>query len=142
MWYAGMDAANADRVHYATSPDGVSWTKHGVVVDIGSPGDYDETAVAYPFVWRDSCGYTMFYAGRQSGVSRILKAVSSDGVVWQKKGLVLDVGPDPQEDPRVDDVFLLMNGSVPERMWYAAFGSNYQIFSASPSFTNLTTSTW
>lgn len=140
MWYAGRDAANADRVHYATSMDGMNWTKQGVVVDIGSPGDYDETAVTYPFLWRDSCGYTMFYAGRQSGTSRILRAVSSDGVEWLKRGLVLDVGPDPGEDTRVDNVFVLFNGSLPERMWYAAFGSNYQIFSASPTLTNLTTS--
>lgn len=140
MWYSGTDSSNTDRVHYATSPDGVNWTKHGVVVDIGSPGDYDETGTGWSFVWSNSCGYTMLYVGRQATVFRILSAVSSDGVVWEKTGLVLDVGPDPQEHLRVDDAFILFNGSIPERMWYAAIGTNYQIFSASPTLTELATS--
>ncbi|MFQ6127711.1 MAG: OmpL47-type beta-barrel domain-containing protein [Thermoplasmata archaeon] len=140
MWYSGMDNSNTDRIHYATSPDGVNWTKKGVVLDVGSPGDYDETGTGWPFVRNNSCGYVMWYVGRQSGVFRILGAVSSDGVVWEKTGLVLDVGPGPQEDLRVDDAFILFNGSVPERMWYAATGTNYQIFSASPTLTELATS--
>ncbi|MEE9340182.1 MAG: PKD domain-containing protein, partial [Thermoplasmata archaeon] len=140
MWYTGTDASNTDRVHYATSPDGVSWTKHGVVLDRGSPGDYDETGAGWPFVWRTPCGYTMLYTGRQLSEFRVLEAVSSDGIEWLKRGLVVDLGPDPEEDTRIDDVFVLFNGSIPERMWYAALGTNYQIFSASPTLTNLTTS--
>ncbi|MFQ5911163.1 MAG: hypothetical protein ACE5IJ_10685, partial [Thermoplasmata archaeon] len=140
MWFTGTDGSNTDRIHYATSPDGVNWTKHGVVLDTGSPGDYDETGTGWPFVWYNSCGYTMLYVGRQPGGFRILSAVSLDGVVWQKRGLVLDVGPDPQEGMRVDDPFILFNGSVPKRMWYAGMSTNYRIFSASPTLTELATS--
>ena len=38
MWYAGNNGTN-DRIGYATSPDGITWTKHGTpVLNIGTTG--------------------------------------------------------------------------------------------------------
>ena len=44
MWYNGLDGTYI-KIMYATSSDGLTWTKHGVVVDLGDPGDFDDEYV-------------------------------------------------------------------------------------------------
>ena len=43
MWYGGADGTNI-RIGYATSPDGVTWTKYGgnPVLDLGPSGEWDD----------------------------------------------------------------------------------------------------
>src|SRR5207302_7838415 len=36
MWYSGYDGS-VNRMLYASSPDGIRWTKHGVILDEGVP---------------------------------------------------------------------------------------------------------
>ena len=40
MWYAGYDSTTW-RILHATSSDGITWSDHQMVVDIGSIGTYD-----------------------------------------------------------------------------------------------------
>ena len=51
MWYYGYDGKN-DCIGYATSDDGIAWTKHdGPVLDIGSAGNWDDEYVWAPKVY-------------------------------------------------------------------------------------------
>src|SRR5690606_28112287 len=52
MWYTGRNAATVYAIGYATSSDGVSWTKYGSnpVLTIGSPSEWDGQYVREPSV--------------------------------------------------------------------------------------------
>lgn len=76
MWYSGHDGSTYYRIFFATSPDGETWTKQGLVLDAGNPGDYDEDSVSNPWVIRDGDWYKMWYTGASSGRSRTLLATS------------------------------------------------------------------
>lgn len=95
MWYDGWDGA-IYRIFAATSADGVSWTKHGVVLDVGPAGSQDSASVAYPFVLYDQGRFYLWYTGLTSfsppDNSAIMLATSSDGLQWTKQGTVLAPG--------------------------------------------------
>src|SRR4051794_23089080 len=63
MWYSGA-SDYFWRIHYATSDDGIVWRKHGVVLDIGAPEDWDAVSVAFPNVLKlDDGTFLMYYCG-------------------------------------------------------------------------------
>ena len=82
MWYHGC---NADytlcSIGYATSPDGVTWTKHaGNPVLQQTPGQWDESGLGWPRVIKNVAGYEMwYYSGGKLG-----RATSPDGAAWIK----------------------------------------------------------
>jgi predicted GH43/DUF377 family glycosyl hydrolase len=64
MWYTGWNTSDDIRIGYATSPDGLTWTKHGSnpVLAPGDPGAWDDMMIAVPFVTNvDSL--VMYYGG-------------------------------------------------------------------------------
>ena len=97
MWYTGDDS-NKRRIAYATSPDGISWSKGGGVIspeDAGVSANLEFGAFA-PTVWKDGATYHMLLAGRKlvSGTTfqtKILGSTSSDGISWS--------GPSPELNP-------------------------------------------
>ena len=94
MWYNGFDGAKY-RVGYATSADGVTWTKDAgnPVLDIGTGGAWDNTHITYPGVIKDGGTYKMWYSGDDGTNIRIGLANSSDGVGWTKgAGRIVVVG--------------------------------------------------
>ena len=97
MWYTGHDSSGVGRIGYATSSDGVTWTKHGgsPVLDVGSSGSWEDDDVMKPTVIRQGGTYHMWYEGYDGMTSRIGHATSSDGINWIKDPAnpVLDVGP-------------------------------------------------
>ncbi|MGB2819964.1 MAG: SUMF1/EgtB/PvdO family nonheme iron enzyme [Phycisphaerae bacterium] len=77
MWYSG--AGRGGGFGLATSPDGVTWTRHGsgpVMRGIGASCD--------PCVRKTDGGFQMWYCGRIGKSYRICRASSPDGVRWQK----------------------------------------------------------
>lgn len=96
MWYNGYDGSSVYRIFAATSADGVNWTKHGVVLDVGPAGSQDSASVAYPFVLFDNGTFRMWYTGLSSfsppGNAAIMYATSANGLNWTKEGTVLTVG--------------------------------------------------
>jgi len=109
MWYTGWtgDSVHAGggistrlnfRIGYATSPDGLEWTKHtgdagkGSVLGLGDPGDLDAKGVGQPYVIKEGSTYRMWYEGFDGSVWRIFYATSTDGVVWIKQGVALSPG--------------------------------------------------
>jgi hypothetical protein len=82
MWFHGCNADySACSIGYATSPDGINWTKYaGNPVLAGTPGDWDEGFIAWPSVILEGGVYKMWYTGNGS----IGYATSPDGTSWTK----------------------------------------------------------
>ena len=95
MWYVGYDGS-VYRIFAATSPDGMNWTKHGVVLDVGPAGSQDSASVGYPFVLCVNGTFDMWYTGLTSfsapDNAAIMFATSADGLNWTKEGTVLTPG--------------------------------------------------
>jgi phosphotransferase family enzyme len=91
MYYAGRDGSHR-RIHLAVSDDGWSWTRNGVVLDRGQPGELDEYAADCPCVLKVAEGEFVMAYGAGSSRS-IAAAVSADGLTWKKRGQVKGRGP-------------------------------------------------
>jgi predicted GH43/DUF377 family glycosyl hydrolase len=96
MWYTGLDNSGVFRVGYATSPDGVAWTKHtgNPVLDVGTAGSWEDEDVVRPTIIKEGSTYHMWYRGYDGVTSRIGHATSPDGLTWTRDAAnpVLDVG--------------------------------------------------
>jgi len=97
MWYTGYDSSGVARIGYATSPDGVTWTKYGSnpVLDVGAAGSWEDEDVSWPTVIKEGGTYHIWYTGYDGMTARIGHATSSNGTSWTKDTAnpVLDVGP-------------------------------------------------
>ncbi len=96
MWYRGFDGGR-NRILSAASVDGRTWMRQGLVIDVGSPPYYFDSANG-PSVVKDGSTYRMWFAGGfwtgPFGITgRIYHAESSDAVTWSLGGVALDVGP-------------------------------------------------
>jgi predicted GH43/DUF377 family glycosyl hydrolase len=117
MWYFGCHLSYACAIGYATSSDGRTWTKQGIVLSPSLPAE--SQSVKYPEVRKVRNTYRMWYNGFDGVTDRILEADSPDGQNWTKNGVVLDVGPAGSADshwvayPRV-----VFDGTY--HMWYTA----------------------
>ena len=120
MWYngSGGDPCPSYRVGYATSPDGINWEKHGVVLDVGS--GWERCAVMHPVVLRDGDTYKMWYTGHSGtgGQMDIGYATSPDGINWTK----YDWNPvfKGADVPGVDELYLgsVIFDDAIYKMWY------------------------
>ena len=85
MWYVGM-RNNIRQIGYATSPDGINWTKNANPVLSPGSAAWEVGGVAWCAVLSNSGSYTMFYTGLQATgyILRIGRATSLDGINWQK----------------------------------------------------------
>lgn len=91
MWYAGEDSNYIQRIGYAESIDGISWTKSvsNPVLVPGPPGSWDDTSVEQPIVIKQEGKaplYRIWYGGYSEALNRraIGYAESDDGVSWVK----------------------------------------------------------
>ena len=102
MWYVGRDANGVSRIGYATSPDGITWTKYGgnPVLDVGAAGSWESKYLSSPSVVQVGSTYHMWYGGFDGITSRIGHATSSGGTTWTKDAAnpVLNVGNPGQWD--------------------------------------------
>jgi predicted GH43/DUF377 family glycosyl hydrolase len=94
MWYTGQTygATSVDdvfRIGYATSPDGIHWTRYSEnpVLTPGSLGSWDDRRVWRPSVISTGSGYVMYYRGAavaEGSQAKAGVATSSDGIHWTK----------------------------------------------------------
>ena len=126
MWYSGNRASNTMRnsIFLATSTDGLTWTRQGLVLRPGLTGAPDSANVAMPSVRLIAGNYVMAYAGFDGIKERLFLAESKDGRVWETRGLLLDTSAG--EDPRVTHPALLLESASSFSVYYA---SNYPIWS-------------
>ena len=128
MWYAGWDEVREHRrIGYATSSDGIAWTKHegNPVMDIGPSGSWEDRRIESPCVLFEGGHYKMWYTGVDYATDhrRIGHATSPDGLVWSKYvgNPVIDVGPDGSwDDAWVLQPSVLFDGTE-YQMWFAAW---------------------
>jgi predicted GH43/DUF377 family glycosyl hydrolase len=86
MWYTGWKSTTwyPHSIGYATSPDGINWTKHPNPVLSPLTG-WESGAVGYPSVIKVGSDYVMFYTGEVSAGSALTgRAISTDGITWQR----------------------------------------------------------
>ncbi len=89
MWFSGYDGTTW-RIGYATSTDGVTWTKYSSggaeapVLDVSGSGP-DAYGAYQPSVAKDGSVYKMYYTGiSTAGTLTIDYATSVDGITWVK----------------------------------------------------------
>lgn len=135
MWYTGGGAVLPDetlrsRINYATSTDGIRWTKYAnnPVLDV-SLNSWDSLGVETVSVIIDRDAptdqrYKMWYAGQTFNAYRyeIGYAYSADGIAWQKHGEpVLTVGTaEDWDNCFLEGPSVIKDGAV-YKMWYAAY---------------------
>lgn len=97
MWYTGDDS-DKKRIAYATSQDGMTWSKGGSVIAPEDPGVSAniQFGAFSPTVWKTGSTYTMLLTGRKlvgGGVfqTKIMETTSTDGLAW--------TGPSPEVNP-------------------------------------------
>ena len=90
MWYAG-EGDEGGSIGYATSLDGRVWVKTGEVFAPGKIGTADSYRVTHPCVLLDNGVYFMWYTADDSNNKRVAYATSTDGLAWQRGGVVFNV---------------------------------------------------
>jgi predicted GH43/DUF377 family glycosyl hydrolase len=129
MWFAGRDLEGLWRIGYATSPDGLNWTKHAAnpVLDVGAEDEWDASGIVSPFVIKESpTSYKMWYSGGdESGTWRMGYATSSDGIHWAEhpSNPVLDLGDESWNNVRVLNPSVVYEGGL-YKMWLHTAGDD------------------
>lgn len=122
MWYTGISTGK-ERGGYATSPDGVTWTKYAgnPVLSSGATGEWDAGGyiLTGPVIYLDN-KFHMWYGASNSFTSELGYATSTDGTSWTRHpdNPVLSNGGSGNWDyPSTDPGSVIFNGSTYE-MWY------------------------
>jgi len=122
MYYTEAMTGEDDRVHLATSIDGIHWIKQGIVIDVGTEGAWDRDRVGRPAVIYEKDEFRMWYDGQIVGVARhVGYATSPDGYQWTKyehNPVVLNEGA--VDVDRVDDQYVLLAESHQGTKLYVA----------------------
>lgn len=123
MWYTGFTGQN--KVGYATSTDGKSWSRHSSPVLGPTSGSWDSLDAGWPYVIKDGFTYKMWYAGSTDRRTfNIGYATSTDGINWIKYGgyPVLQTGPPGSFDSkRVHYPTVSKENGGTYRMWFEAY---------------------
>jgi len=97
MYYAGLDSNGVAKIGRATAnaANGPYTRVSAPVLDVGAGTEFDATSVKDPVVTKVDVGdYRMLYTGVETldgtKIERVGYATSSDGLVWTKRGVVLD----------------------------------------------------
>lgn len=131
MWYTGTDNGNNWKIGFATSPNGISWTKYPSPVILPTES-WEKTMLSYPFIIFDEAVYKMWYTATQSDTSdSIIYAYSSNETDWQKPS---------SENPIInkgsggdfDSIFIVSPSILKKdgifKLWYSGYnGSRWQI---------------
>lgn len=128
MWYAGTALWPVFKIGYATSPDGITWTKDvGNPIFTGNAIGWDGFQVYAPSVVLDAGTYHMYFSGTDNNYSQRWStghATSADGITWTEDSREPILIPDGTDDS-LDYVSAMYDAGV-WKMWYS-YGGSYQI---------------
>jgi hypothetical protein len=114
MWYGGQGRDGHDRIHLAESKDGKTWVRRGVVLDNGEANHVND-----PSVVKVDGVYFMYYTlAVGSVVDEIALATSKDGVVWEKRGVVLKPGREDDWDSLLVGRPSMLHEGGSFKMWF------------------------
>ncbi len=156
MWYSGFDGTNW-RIFYATSSDGLIWTKNDNSIPaassttstngripLGLAGSGDDVGTYDPAVIKDGSTYKMWYSGNDGASWRVYYATSSDGIAWTKLDNSIPAASDKvstngriplgsaatADDAGIISPAVIKDGDV-YKMWYSGLdATNWRIFMA------------
>ena len=133
MWYSGRaddGGIGSLQIGYATSPDGIAWTRDpgNPVLAKGGVGDWDERGIGVGTVIREDSTYMVWYTGYKGhGESEIEVAIgyasSSDGISWSNRSRVLTKGAG-WETNGVGAPWVTYSSRT-YRMWYSGLDTNF-----------------
>ena len=86
MWYQGGHSG-INHIGYATSSNGFTWLKHGIVLSAGQAGYWDSSSIGLGSVLWNGTAYLMWYTGTNGFTypgGSVGLAISSDGLNWVK----------------------------------------------------------
>jgi len=130
MWYTGSDRYRS-RIYYATSIDGISWKKHGIVLDIDNIGVSEDRFLYYPNVIFDGSKYHMWYIVSDNINKKLHYATSIDGVNWTKHGVVTSIVKSDRHGNYHDISTSVIYDGTTYKMWYHSYyRGRYRIFYA------------
>lgn len=125
MWYAGGKNDFHNRIGYATSPDGVNWTKYSGNPILIPDALWEGDAVGNHSVVHTLNGYQMWYLGGINDAvttGAIGYATSTDGISWIKDTVhnpVLTKGAAGEWDSRLAWAPRVLNLNGIYYMWYS-----------------------
>jgi predicted GH43/DUF377 family glycosyl hydrolase len=122
MWYTGMNGGTAS-IAYATSPDGLTWTKYGSNPVISKPSSgWGSSEFGDPCVIKVDNKYYMYLSGSATANNKLVGiATSSDGTTWNLYGsnpLVTQAGTGNFGQQEICDVAVVKDGPV-FRMYFS-----------------------
>ena len=142
LWYAGTNENNLAispfwRIGYATSIDGINWTKQNngnpVIVPTKS---WELNNASYPNVIYENGTYKMWYAaGYGDSGNQIVYATSTDGINWEKlenENPALTTSSSGFDSGNIISPFVMKDGKV-YKMWYSGYNGGWRIGYATKS---------
>jgi predicted GH43/DUF377 family glycosyl hydrolase len=133
MWYVGISDQFQTAIGLATSRDGVTWRKKGVVLRLdGERRHPDDAGVTNPAVIWNGRSFDMFYSllGAEGVIAGpLFRAASLDGMHWTKNPVpVLEVGSGSHWTAKgvSSACALLEPGKI--SLWYAGINTDYTSF--------------
>jgi P pilus assembly chaperone PapD len=122
MMYRGVNTAGTDAVGYASSPNGVNWTKYAgnpVLQRSGAAPAWDQNGVTFGALLDEGDHFTMFFRGYDAAWnSSVGRATSSDLKSWQRgSGPVLLPGPAGAWDADIGTGEVMRDGQG-YKIWY------------------------
>ena len=131
MWYSGGDQYEPNAIGYATSPDGLHWTKRASnpVFGPGSEKMFDQSRVAACQVVRNGRWHYMFYIGfRDIDHAQIGIARSRDGLTgWERHpdNPIIRTGQDSWDHDACYKPFAIFDGKR-WLLWYNGRHGNFE----------------
>ena len=123
MWYTANDSNNR-RIAYASSSDGVTWARGGLVVDLSNTAN-DSLGAWAPSVTASAGGYDMLYTGWKTvsgGMTvqaKLLQQDSDDGTTWTKGPVVFTSGKTAFDNvSQASIIFDPADVGFEYKMWY------------------------
>ncbi len=130
LWVGARGGTTSLATEYATSSDGITWTKQGQITT--------DNFFQFRSVLATSTGFEAWYRPRDS-VDGYHYATSTDGLNWLDEGVVLPVGVGGEFDENIAGLDVLKIGGS-YHMWYSAGvgGTNKPAYATSSDGVNWT----